>query len=57
MIFLKEGAGHQGSKISKVVILGCGTKLFTTGFSKLSERQIALWNIVSKRIVNKTEML
>jgi coronin-2 len=40
-----EGLGHQGSKISKVVILGCGMKLFTTGFSKLSERQIALWDI------------
>ncbi|CAF0795784.1 unnamed protein product [Brachionus calyciflorus] len=39
------GDGHQGSKISKVVFLGCGTKLFTTGFSRLSERQIAIWNI------------
>jgi coronin-2 len=40
-----KGDGHQGSKISRVVMLSCGTKLFTTGFSKLSERQIALWNI------------
>lgn len=42
-----EGDGHQGSKISKVIVLGCGTKLFTCGFSRLSERQIALWNIVN----------
>ena len=27
-------------------MLGCGTKLFTTGFSKLSERQLALWDMV-----------
>jgi hypothetical protein len=46
VICVKECEGHQGSKISKVIILGCGTKLFTTGFSKLSERQIALWDIV-----------
>lgn len=26
-------------------MLGCGTRLFTTGFSRLSERQIAMWNI------------
>jgi hypothetical protein len=48
MLFkLKEGDGHQGSKISRVIMLGCGAKLFTTGFSKLSERQIGIWNIVT----------
>jgi coronin-2 len=40
-----QGEGHQGSKISKCIILGCGTKMFTTGFSRLSERQIGLWNL------------
>jgi coronin-2 len=40
-----EGEGHQGSKISKCIILSCGTKLFTTGFSRLSERQIGLWSL------------
>ena len=44
-VIVKQCDGHQGSKISKVIYLGCGTKLFTTGFSKLSERQIALWDI------------
>ena len=42
---VSQGEGHQGSKISKCIILGCGTKLFTTGFSRLSERQIGLWNL------------
>jgi len=44
---MQEGGGHQGSKASKVVFLGRQNRLFTTGFSKLSERQHALWDAVS----------
>lgn len=39
-----QGEGHQGSKASKVIFLD-KVRLFTTGFSKMSERQIAVWNI------------
>jgi len=44
---LQEGEGHQGSKASKVAFLGRLKRLFTTGFSRHSERQYALWDTVS----------
>jgi len=44
---LKEGEGHQGSKASKVAFLGRLNRLFTTGFSRHSERQYAMWDAVS----------
>ena len=44
---LQEGAGHQGSKASKVLFLGEKNRLFTTGFSRMSERQYAIWDTVS----------
>jgi len=46
----QEGEGHLGSKASKVVFLGRQNHLFTTGFSKHSERQYALWDAVSTRL-------
>ncbi|ESO01082.1 hypothetical protein HELRODRAFT_112879 [Helobdella robusta] len=40
---LKEGATHDGSKSTQVVYLKNG-QLFTTGFSKMGERQYGIWN-------------
>ncbi|XP_013785781.2 coronin-2B-like, partial [Limulus polyphemus] len=39
-----EGPCHQGSKASKVVFLGDTGRVFTTGFSKYSDRQWAVWS-------------
>ncbi|KAF5101257.1 hypothetical protein D0Z00_000927 [Geotrichum galactomycetum] len=41
---IQEGPGHTGAKASKVVWLGDKDRIVTTGFSKLSDRQYALWN-------------
>lgn len=38
-----EAPGHAGAKSSRVVWLGEHNRFATTGFSKMSERQIALW--------------
>jgi len=46
-VHLQEGEGHQGSKASKVAFLGRLNRLFTTGFSRHSERQYAVWDAVS----------
>ena len=42
----QEGTGHEGTKPSRVVFCGKTNRLFTTGFSKMSERQFALWDPV-----------
>lgn len=42
-IIISEGPGHQGTKASKIVYLGDSGKLFSTGFSKYSDRQWAIW--------------
>jgi len=41
---LAEGSGHQGTKGSKAVFVSESNMIFTTGFSKMSERQYAIWN-------------
>lgn len=41
---VREGPSHQGTKAAKVTFLGSSGKLFTTGFSKHSDRQIAVWS-------------
>ena len=41
---IKEGKSHHGTKASKVVYLGASGKLFTTGFSKFSDRQYGIWS-------------
>lgn len=41
--FLHEVCAHEGTKPTQVVYLKNGT-VFTTGFSKMSERQYALWD-------------
>ncbi len=38
-----EAAGHTGAKNSRAVWLGEHNRIATTGFSRMSERQIALW--------------
>jgi len=38
-----EGASHQGNKASKIIYLGDTGQIFTTGFSKFSDREIAVW--------------
>ncbi|KAL4223802.1 Coronin-1C [Mactra antiquata] len=40
----KEAKGHGGAKPSQAVFLK-NNKIFTTGFSKMSERQYALWDV------------
>jgi coronin-1B/1C/6 len=40
----QEGAGHQGVKGSRAMWLGAHNKIFTVGFTKLSEREFAVWD-------------
>lgn len=41
---VKSGLCHRGSKASRVVFLGDSQRLFTTGFSRYSDRQWAVWS-------------
>jgi hypothetical protein len=41
---VQEGSGHQGNKPSRVVFCGQLDRLFTSGFSRMSERQYGLWD-------------
>lgn len=41
---LRVGNSHQGNKASKVVYLGDTGRLFSTGFSKFSDREYAVWS-------------
>lgn len=38
-----ESPGHEGAKNSRVIWLGEHNRFATTGFSKMSDRQLALW--------------
>ncbi|KAE8356391.1 hypothetical protein BDV28DRAFT_127236, partial [Aspergillus coremiiformis] len=40
-----EAQGHSGAKNSRVVWLGERDRIATTGFSKMSDRQLALWDM------------
>lgn len=40
----QEGVCHAGTKASKVVFLGSSGRLLTTGFSRHSDRQYAVWS-------------
>ncbi|KAJ5659928.1 hypothetical protein N7507_006379 [Penicillium longicatenatum] len=44
-----ETAGHSGAKNSRSVWLGERDRIATTGFSKMSDRQLALWDIRAVR--------
>ncbi|CCK69073.1 coronin KNAG_0B06450 [Huiozyma naganishii CBS 8797] len=41
---VSEGTAHAGAKNQRVVWLGNSDRLATTGFSKLSDRQIGIWD-------------
>ncbi|CAD1785131.1 similar to Saccharomyces cerevisiae YLR429W CRN1 Coronin, cortical actin cytoskeletal component that associates with the Arp2p/Arp3p complex to regulate its activity [Maudiozyma barnettii] len=41
---ISEGPAHTGAKNQRVVWLGNSDRLATTGFSKLSDRQIGIWD-------------
>ncbi|KAF3938190.1 Coronin [Dactylella cylindrospora] len=40
-----EGAGHAGAKNSRAVWLGEMDRIATAGFSKMSDRQLGLWDL------------
>lgn len=44
-----ETAGHSGAKNSRAVWLGEHDRVATTGFSRMSDRQLALWDIRAPR--------
>ncbi|EFX80422.1 hypothetical protein DAPPUDRAFT_318611 [Daphnia pulex] len=54
---VKEGTCHVGSKSSKVVYLGDTGRLFTTGFSRTSDRQYALWSQEDLGVPLRSEMI
>ena len=41
----QECEGHEGAKAQRVVFCHKDECLFSTGFSRMSERQYALWHI------------
>lgn len=41
------GDGHVGTKPSRVTFCGTSNKLFSTGFSRMSERQYAVWDVTN----------
>ncbi|CCF55996.1 hypothetical protein KAFR_0A05610 [Kazachstania africana CBS 2517] len=41
---VSEGAAHAGAKTQRVIWLGNSDRLATTGFSRLSDRQIGIWD-------------
>ena len=45
-VLLQEGKSHEGAKPSQCVYVR-GGKIVTTGFSRMSERQYALWDEVT----------
>jgi coronin-1B/1C/6 len=44
-----EGLGHSGAKNSRAVWMGEHDRVATTGFSKMSDRQLGLWDIRAAR--------
>jgi coronin-1B/1C/6 len=40
-----EGPGHAGAKNSRAVWMGEHGRIATTGFSRMSDRQLALWDV------------
>ena len=42
---ISEGPGHTGAKPSRVVWLGNTDRILTTGFSRLSDRQVGIWDV------------
>lgn len=44
LLFFQEGKSHEGTKPCKVVFCGKMNRLFSTGFSKMSDRQYGFWD-------------
>lgn len=42
---VSEGPAHTGAKPSRVAWLGNTDRIVTTGFSRLSDRQVGIWNV------------
>lgn len=42
---ISEGPGHTGAKPSRVCWLGNTDRIVTTGFSRLSDRQVGIWDV------------
>ncbi|KAG0748826.1 hypothetical protein G6F62_000764 [Rhizopus arrhizus] len=54
---VQEGPGHQGIKGSRVVWMGNTDRLATTGFSRMSDRQLNLWDATDLSKPLKSEFL
>lgn len=54
---VQEGPGHQGIKGSRVVWMGNTDRLATTGFSRMSDRQLNLWDTSDLSKPLKSEFL
>jgi len=52
-----EAKGHEGSKSSQVVFTSEANHMFTTGFSRMSERQYAIWDGNDMSKCKKLEMI
>lgn len=46
---IHEGPGHTGAKNSRCVWMGEHDRIATTGFSRMSDRQLGLWDIRAAR--------
>lgn len=44
---ISEGPGHTGAKPSRVIWAGNTDRIITTGFSKLSDRQVGVWDVTN----------
>lgn len=44
-VFQEKDKAHEGARPMRAIFLADGN-VFTTGFSRMSERQLALWNPV-----------
>jgi len=42
----QETDGHKGAKSSRAIFTGSSGKIFSTGFSRMNERQFGVWNPV-----------
>ncbi|XP_021361493.1 coronin-2B-like isoform X3 [Mizuhopecten yessoensis] len=52
-----ETQGHVGNKASKVAFVSSQNKLITTGFDRMSTRQLALWDVKNlRKPINMIEM-
>ncbi|XP_062890406.1 uncharacterized protein LOC134338490 isoform X1 [Mobula hypostoma] len=52
---IAEFKAHEGARPMRAVFLANGN-IFTTGFSRMSERQLALWNVKSAESIAQHEM-